>query len=256
MHDSDAAFLTDAAPTRRVRHELKRRDLTVTAIERLSPAMLRIVVGGPELDGFTSLGADDHVKIFVPGESEPERRDYTPRRHDAGRNELTLDFAVHDAGPATAWALNARVGDTLTLGGPRGSLVVDPSVKRYLLIGDETALPAIGRRIEEAGPGVAITSLVAVPAKADEQTFETSAELDARWVHRPLEAANDAGPLVAALRDVAIAPDTYVWIAAEASVVRALRQVILEERGHPRGWFKAAGYWVRGKADTTEKFDD
>ncbi|MBO0903734.1 siderophore-interacting protein [Jiella sonneratiae] len=252
-----AATPTSApAPTRRVRHETKRRLLTVSAIQRLSPAMLRIVFAGDDLDGFTSLGADDHVKIFLPGEGEAERRDYTPRRYDPRRRELTIDFAVHDAGPATAWALAARVGDELVIGGPRGSLVVGEAVKRFLLIGDETALPAIGRRIEEAAAGAAITSLVAVPAAADEQTFETLAALDTRWVHRPLERADDPAALLGALQDVTIGPDCFVWIAAEASVVRALRQVVLEERGHPKGWFKAAGYWVRGKADTTEKFDD
>ena len=257
LHDLAAASPAPA-PTRRVRHELRRRRLSVVSTERLRPAMLRIVLGGDELQGFTSAGADDHVKIFLPSEdgAEGERRDYTPRRYDAARNELTLDFAVHAAGPATAWALSAKVGDELTIGGPRGSLVVDESVRRFLLIGDETALPAIGRRIEEAGPGVSIASLVAVPELADEQSFETAADLDAHWVHRPLERADDPEPLLGALRNIEIEPDCFVWIAAEASVVRALRRVVLEERGHPKGWFKAAGYWVRGKAATTEKFDD
>lgn len=254
IHDTPAA--ASAAPTRRVRHELIRRQLKVVATERLSPAMLRIVFGGQDLDGFTSLGADDHVKMFVPGEGEPERRDYTPRRYDEARRELTIDFAVHDAGPATAWALSAKVGDQLAIGGPRGSLVVEETVKRFLLIGDETALPAIGRRIEEAGPGTAITSLVAVPGPADEQSFETRAALDARWVYRPLDRADDPRQLLAALETITIEPDCFVWIAAEASVVKALRPVVLEERSHPKGWLKASGYWVRGKADTTEKFDD
>ncbi|MCB8839449.1 siderophore-interacting protein [Aurantimonas sp. VKM B-3413] len=257
LHEPVAASPA-TAPTRRVRHELRRRQLSVVSTERLSPAMLRIVLGGEELRGFTSLGADDHVKIFLPGEdgAEAERRDYTPRHYDARRNELTLDFAVHEAGPATAWALSAKVGDALTIGGPRGSLVIEESVRRFLLIGDETALPAIGRRIEEAGPGVSIVSLVAVPEPADKQNFETAADLHAHWVHRPLERADDPEALLAALRTIEIEPDCFVWIAAEASVVRALRSVLLEERAHPKTWFKASGYWVRGKADTTEKFED
>ncbi|MBP0617582.1 siderophore-interacting protein [Jiella mangrovi] len=253
LHESAAV-----SPTRRLRHELHRRRLSVVSSERLSPAMLRIVLNGDELRGFTSAGADDHVKLFVADKdgAEGERRDYTPRRYDHARNELTLDFAVHEAGPATAWALSAKVGDELMIAGPRSSLVVEESVRRFLLIGDETALPAIGRRIEEAGPDVSIVSLVTVPERADEQSFETSADLDAHWIHRPLERADNPELLLDALRDIEIEPDCFVWIAAEASVVRALRQVILQERGHPKGWFKASGYWVRGKANTTEKFED
>ena len=80
-------------------------------------------------------------------------RDYTPRAFDAAGNRLTIDFALHDAGPATAWALNARPGETLLIGGPRGSTVVPDDFDFYLLAGDETALPSIGRRLESPASG-------------------------------------------------------------------------------------------------------
>ena len=80
-------------------------------------------------------------------------RDYTPRRYDAGRNELVIDFALHDAGPATDWAAQAEPGQQLAVGGPRGSFVVPDDFDWYLFIGDETALPAIGRRLEELRAG-------------------------------------------------------------------------------------------------------
>ena len=53
----------------------------------------------------------------------PQSRDYTPL-YDAAKHELALDFFVHDGGVASQWALEAKVGDRLTIGGPRGSLVV------------------------------------------------------------------------------------------------------------------------------------
>jgi NADPH-dependent ferric siderophore reductase len=145
---------------RRVRHEVKRRRLTVDQISPVTPKMLRITLAGEELAGFTSLGFDDHVKLFFPTEStsEPEptdrppMRDYTPR-YDAGTGLLHIDFAIHDAGPATDWALRARVGDSLTIGGPRGSAIIPMEFDWHLFIGDETALPAIGRRLEELPAG-------------------------------------------------------------------------------------------------------
>ena len=46
--------------------ELKRRKLEVLRSERISPSMVRLVLGGDDLAGFVSLGFDDHVKIFIP----------------------------------------------------------------------------------------------------------------------------------------------------------------------------------------------
>jgi NADPH-dependent ferric siderophore reductase len=213
--------------------------------------MLRVSFTGDDLADFISLSPDDHVKIVVPG-AGLERRDYTPRRYDRGARTLAIDFAIHEAGPATRWALDARPGDTLEIGGPRGSAVVSADVTRWLLIGDETALPAIGRRIEEATAGTRITSLVAVTGPAERQTFDSAAALETLWVDRPLSAAADPAPLLAALADVALDPSTFVWIAAEATVARRLRTCLVEERGLPLGWLKAAGYWAKGRADAHE----
>lgn len=98
-----------------------------------------------------------------------------------------------------------------------------------------------------------ITKIAAVTGPLEEQVFETSAELDAHWVHRPLSQATDATALLKLLSTVDIKPETFIWVAAEASVTRDIRAYLLE-RGCPLRWIKASGYWVFGKADTTEKF--
>jgi len=239
----------------RVRHELKRRSLTVTATERLTPQMLRLTLSGEDLADFASAAPDDHIKIFVPTEGEVERRDYTPRRFDRQSRTLVVDFAVHEAGPATAWALAAKPGSVLEIGGPRGSGVIS-GVRRWLLIGDETALPAIGRRIEEADADATITAIGAVAGPEEQQLFASRARLTTLWAHRPLADAASAEALLAVLESVALEPETYVWIAAEASVARALRAYLVSERGHPLAWLKAAGYWSQGKADAHETIGD
>ncbi len=239
----------------RIRHELRRRQLTVLSSVALTPNMIRITLGGEELEGFSSLSPGDHIKIFVPdGAGGTAMRDYTPRSYDAEKRTLVLDFAVHEAGPATQWALDARPGDSLQIGGPRGSLVISGPIRSWLLIGDETALPSIGRRIEEMAAGVAVTSVVAIPGPQDEQHFETSASLTAHWIHR--KDAADAAVIIERLRQVPLEPDTFVWIAAEGAVVRAVRAYLVEERGHPLAWLRASGYWVKGKADAKETFED
>ncbi|MBZ4023888.1 NADPH-dependent ferric siderophore reductase [Rhodobacter sp. TJ_12] len=235
----------------RQRFEVKRRKLTVLAREEISPQMLRLVLGGPELVGFASPGSDDHIKLFVPdGAGGQAMRDYTPRAYDPKRGTLTVDFALHEAGPATAWARGAQIGDPAEIGGPRGAQLIDGPIARWLLIGDETALPAIARRIEELALGTPVTSLVAVQGPAEEQKITSQAEHVALWVHRT--DPTDASGLLAALARIALPEQTFVWIAAEAGVAKALRAA-LTERGHPTAWLKAAGYWVAGAADRSEK---
>lgn len=202
----------------RVRHDTRRRSLTVRRVESITLAMLRIHLGGPDLAGFTSLSPDDHVKLFVPG-TDADRRDYTPRSYDPGAGELALDFALHEAGPATRWAMAARPGDVIEVGGPRGSIVVPNNFDWWLLIGDETALPSIGRRLEEMRPDVPVTTVVTVAGPEEKQHFDTAAAHRAEWVYRPLDRADDPAPLLDALARLATLPgDGFVWIAAEASV--------------------------------------
>jgi NADPH-dependent ferric siderophore reductase len=126
----------------------------------------------------------------------------------------------------------------------------------YLLIGDESALPAIGRRVEGLRGGVPVTTVVVVDGPEHVQSFETRADWSPVWAFRRGEHADDATLLRRALTGwAAPSGDGYVWIAAEAGVARRLRDHMLEDRGHPKAWLKAAGYWVRGKAGAHEKID-
>jgi NADPH-dependent ferric siderophore reductase len=149
----------DPRAPRRVRHEPRRRQLTVQRVERIAASMIRITLGG-DLDGFASLSFDDHIKLFFPegpagenGEPALASRDYTPRHYDAAAKTLAIEFAIHDAGPATRWAEQAKPGDILRVGGPRGSFIIPTTYDWHLLIGDETGLPAIGRRLAELPAG-------------------------------------------------------------------------------------------------------
>lgn len=240
----------------RVRHELKRRELTVDRVEYLTPLMLRVTLSGETLSDFTSLGADDHVKVIVPGAGgEMEMRDYTPRSYDNATGRLVLDFAVHEAGPATKWALETKPGMTVTIAGPRGSAVVS-GVTKWVLVGDETALPAIGRRIEEARAGDVITAIGAVTDRSEEQQFQSAATVDIQWVHRPASAATDPALIIEALDRIELTPGTFVWVAAEAMVARAVKTHLTKTRNHPLPWIKAAGYWTRGLADSHMTIED
>src|SRR5262245_8430300 len=186
---SVAADLDPRAP-RRVRHEPRRRELTVKRVDKIAAHMIRVTLRG-DLDGFTSLGFDDHIKLFFPdplappdGEPQFVSRDYTPRRYDPAAKTLDVEFVIHDAGPATRWAEYARPGHTLRIGGPRGSFVVPTTYDWHLLIGDDTALPAIGRRLAELPAGTRVVVLAEVDGPTDELAFATAADATITWAHR------------------------------------------------------------------------
>lgn len=248
----------------RVRHDTIRRNLTVTRIETVTPKMLRIHLFSPDLSNFVSASSDDHVKLFFKTDDQTTKpvpgyhmRDYTPRYFDTEARTLALDFAIHDAGPATEWALNAREGDVLEIGGPRGSVVVPDDFDWYLLIGDETALPAIGRRVEQLRPGVPVITVAVVDDEAEQQTFETSAVWTPVWLSRNRETLDDGALFTRALSELEL-PDGegFIWIAAEALAAKAARGYVLDTLKHNPQWMKAAGYWLRGEAGAHTNFED
>ena len=140
--------------THRVRHNSRRRTLEVQEKWHVTPRMLRIVLGGEDFEDFTTPSADDHIKLYVPSEpGDLAARDFTPRHFDAEAKKLTIDIALHSAGPAIRWAEQAQAGDVVEISGPRGSLMISDDFDWWLLIGDETALPSIGRRGRRLGSG-------------------------------------------------------------------------------------------------------
>ena len=245
----------------RLRHETRRRRLTVARIERLTANMLRLHFTSDDLGDFTSASFDDHIKVFMgSGDGQPDgrpaMRDFTPRRFDTEAGTIVIDYAVHDAGPAVEWALAAKVGDVLEVGGPRGSAVIPDDFDWYVMIGDESALPAIGRRLEELRAGVPVTTFVLVSDAADAQAIETKADWTPNWIVRAAH-EDDSSALRKALSGHRLpAGDGFVWIAAEAGVARDARGLIVDELGHPREWTKAAGYWQRGVADAHTRIGD
>lgn len=274
---SETATTDNRAP-RRVRHEIRLRRLTVRSAERLTPHMIRVTLEGPDLAGFSSPGFDDHVKLFflLPGQDEsslprpgpegvvfadgaprPAMRDYTPRRHDAAAGTLTIDFALHDAGPATRWAEQAAPGQPLFVAGPRGSFLLPTGFDWHLLLGDATALPAIARRLEELPAGARALVFAEVDGPEDELAFETQADLRVVWVHRNGGAPGQPDRLAAAIAATPFpAGDFHAWVGCESLSAKALRRLLLETKGADPRWIKAAGYWKHGAAGVHEQHTD
>jgi len=230
-----------ARRVQRVRHELRRRDLTIVRRTPIGPQLVALTFGGEALADFVSAGFDDHVRLIFEGrDGSPQHRDYTPRHFDAQRRELTIEFVLHGHGEAADWAQRAAVGDRATIGGPRGSMIVPLDYDWHLLAGDATALPAVRRRLAEMPAGTPVQLLLQVADEADRPPLNTAAALDTTWV------ADDEA-FVEALRRMPLPPgEGYVWCAGEAAVMARARGVLLGERQLPREAMRVAAYWKRG----------
>ena len=254
---------TDPRSPRRVRHETRRRTLDVKQVEKIAAHMIRVTLTG-DLAGFTSLGFDDHVKLFFPdgtdnadGAPNMLGRDFTPRRYDAADNTLEIDFAIHDAGPATHWAVQAKAGDKVELGGPRGSFIIPTSYDWHLLVGDDTVLPAISRRLAELPPRTRIVVVGEVDGSADELTFKTAANATVVWAHRNGAAAGASDALAKTLATLKMpAGDYYAWVACESLTAKALRRQLIADHGANPKWLRAAGYWRRGAVAVHDMHED
>ena len=248
--------------TERVRHNSRRRKITVAAVEQLTPRMLRVHFTSAELHDFNSPSPDDHIKLFLPhpaatfGQRDEEvKRDFTPRLFEPEAGKLAVDFALHESGPATEWARLAGIGDVIEMGGPRGSFIVEDDFDWYLLVGDEAALPSIGRRLEHLRPDVPVTTIIVVHDTQEQQIFSTSAKWDPIWIFRGHGVATTRESLKLALESLTLpAGDGFIWVAAENSMARLAYLHFTETRQHPKQWIKAAGYWEAGKAEGGEHF--
>lgn len=241
----------------RVRHELIGRTVTVVDVEQLTPKMRRVHFESPSLDGFYSPAPDDHIALFFSSlDGEEHKRHYTPRSFDPEKRRLAVDFFVHEGGPATEWAEGARPGEVLDIGGPRSSLIVSDDFDWYLLIGDETAIPAIARRVESLGEGVRVVTIIAVHDSTEIQHFSTRAAWQALWCKRGVPTEEDAARLQTIAASVPkLDGDGFIWIGGEVSVARRLRAYFVE-RGHPPDWMHVAGYWRLGTAAVHEVIDN
>lgn len=240
----------------RVTHEIKRRRLEVLRVVDITPRMRRITLGGPELAGFISLGSDDHIKLLFPQNAaeqaaldspdfnlrgdgpQPAMRDYTPRRYDLDIGELDIDFVLHGDGPASTWAEQARVGQHLHIGGPRGSMIVPDIFDSYLLIGDETAIPAIARRLDELPAGRKVLAVIEIANAAEQQPLASAAEVEVIWVVRGQD------DLLETVQNLTLPGGSlYSFVATESKLSRQVRRVLLDTHNVNEAFLKAVGYW-------------
>ncbi|MBT0992868.1 siderophore-interacting protein [Cellulomonas sp. DKR-3] len=245
----------------------------VLRTERLTPGLVRLVVGGPGMATFEpNPHADAYVKLmFLPAGPRPltadgrldteavratlppgvvpRQRAYTVRSYDEAARELTIDVVVHgDAGLAGPWAAAARGGEEVLVLGPGGAWTPSADVDHHLLVGDASALPAIAAGLERLAVGARGHALVEVDGPQDELTLAAPAGVEVRWVH-----ADHAAPGRRLVEAVLALPwpggRVGAFVHGEAGAVKEIRRYLRLDRAVPREDLSASGYWRLGVDD-------
>jgi NADPH-dependent ferric siderophore reductase len=241
--------------------------LTVTAVTAVTPAVRRVVLSGSPA---AVAAAGPTVSLLVPrvGDAAPRwprvakdgrivwpdgahgvsLRSYTARRQDSLAGEVEIDFVLHGDGPAAAWAAAAVPGAPLGVAG--GGSLGDRTAGSLLLVGDETAIPAVSRILGTAAPSARGVVLLEVAGPEEEQPLAAPAGVSVRWLHRGSTRPGESTLLADAVAGIGRpeGDDVFAWVAAESAAVRTIRADLRARWGLGRAQHHAIGYWRRGRA--------
>ncbi|MDI9902560.1 siderophore-interacting protein [Rhodococcus sp. IEGM 1409] len=256
------------------------RELEVRRVTDVTPGMRRVTLTGAQLDtfanagghvepAFTSTGFDDDIRLLFayPGETDPVlpvmvdgsvtfaagrrplARAYTVRRYDPRMRELDVDFVVHGSGVATTWARDASRGDRMHIAGPSVSQGLPNDCGYLLVVGDETALPAIARLLEELPADASGQVFVEIADVAHIQSVRELPGVSVTWL--PREGAEPGATSL--LLDAVSAAEwsdirVFAWLAGEQATIRSLRRYLVRDRGIAKTDIDFTGYWKRGEA--------
>ncbi|MDO9454684.1 siderophore-interacting protein [Nocardioides sp.] len=298
-------------------------EVECVSVERLTPSFVRVELASPALAEFGVEGHlyDQRIKLLFPGvpggplpsfegadeswwttwmekpaEERGHMRTYTVRdvRGSGTDTRLVVDFIVHegDCGPGGTWGANAQVGDRLVTMTPRrgvhygGIEFVPGDATNLLLVGDETAVPAIAAILEQLDPGMRGHVFLEVPFADDVLTLEHPSDVQVHWLPREGAARGEAlhaavlehlgtTPHQVVVADDEVDPDLwetpgysssgepveetgrsvghdfdglYAWIAGESKVVTGLRRALVKDLGIDRHQVAFMGYWRVGVA--------
>lgn len=263
----------------------------VKRVARVSPSYVRVTLGGDTLEHFAPHGNDHRIKLILqhadgsygdfgikdspppsltdwytrwrtlPDEHRNPIRTYTPSAVRPSEREIDIDFVLHEpAGPATAWASNAQLGDELIVVGPdnraedsTGGMDFQPGdARRLLLAADESGLPAVRNILQRLPKSTAASVFLEVPTAADCVPLPTgNTDVVVTWLVRGehpygerLTQAIDAWAVAAE-----ISGSFYAWVAGESTTVKTIRRHLVRQCDLPPSSITFSGYWKIGKAE-------
>jgi NADPH-dependent ferric siderophore reductase len=237
--------------------------------EPRTPHLVRVSLGGPELEGFDPGLPAASVRLLLPRGDELEipewtgnlfvyadgtratMRTLTPLRFDPDQLQLDVEIILHGDGPLSEWAAAAVPKAATAVSGPGRGYTIDPAMRTYVLAGDESALPAISTLLPALPPDASVTVLAEVAHTDAQVDLPSHPGADVHWHVRAAD-ATPGDALVAAVRETEISPEARVWAAGEAASMQRIRKHLADDRDHPRAQCTVRGYWKHGRAGDDE----
>jgi NADPH-dependent ferric siderophore reductase len=287
---------------------------SVVRVVRLSPHFTRVTFTGPDLGSFGDHGLDQRINLIfpldgvglsdcgwddeqpladgywysrwrgLPNELRNPLRVYTVRAVRQAQRELDVDFVVHGDGPAARWLASAASGDELIVIGPdalseNSRLGIDwhpGEATTLLLVGDETAAPAIAGILSALPGDRAAHAIIEIPSSADALELDGHGDVTVQWVprdgghpgstllpavqawvaERPAvvgtslangsQQLEDAPELLWESPEADVHAGLYAWVAGESGAITSIRRYLVRDVGIDRGQVAFMGYWRRG----------
>lgn len=253
----------------------------VLASKQISPNFVRVTVGGDELNSFTPMGFDQWFRLFIKregqtelklptqtsmlwyaqylmmGKDKPTVRNYTVRDfRPTGAGlfgdgpEIDIDFVSHgDASPASAWANSAAPGDELAMLDEGLIYNPDPAADWQLLVGDESALPAILGILRSAERDMRGAAFIEIPHADDTQEVDAPEGVTVHWLVRS-DPHDRTGDLALTTLKGATLPEGrgFAFVAGERDLATGVRRHLVTDRGFTKEDVSFTGFWRRGKA--------
>lgn len=254
----------------------------VSAVADVHPRLRRITFKGGDLATFEPCGPDTFLYVLLPPpgrreltidqsftweayattpvEEQPVGGYYTVRAWRPDAQELDIlcvlhdhdDHAAGDGGPAdhpnhgaaSRWAAVAAPGDPVALWGPRTAYEPPEGTTHWLLVADETGLPAVAVILEQLPAGATAQVIAEVATPEEQQALPERAGVTVTWTYRDGTPAGRTTNLVDAVRGLPPLPDhTYVWGGGESKAMTAVRRHVRDERGLAREDVSLVAYW-------------
>ena len=207
--------------------------------------MVRVILTGDALRALPELTLTDHYVKLKFGDVT---RTYTIRAFDREANEMAIDFVIHgDEGLAGPWAARAQPGEQISLMGPGGAWAPSADADAHLLVGDESAIPAIAAALDALPDDARASVFLEVASAAHHQPLRVPSRTTVTWVHRDEHGLGYGEALTRAVIAAGV-PDGVVeaCVHGNADMVKPLRRFLFFDAGLDRSRVSISGYWRTG----------
>jgi NADPH-dependent ferric siderophore reductase len=246
--------------------------LEVVRTERLTPHMVRLVLGGEQFDLIEfKEDTDQYIKLLfadpalglrrpydmetlreqLPAKQMPVRRTYTIRHIDWKNKHIWVDFVIHgDEGVAGPWAASAQPGDLISFFGPGSGYAPRPEADFHLIAGDEAALPAVAAALEGMDNNARGIAVLEVRDSSEQVPLNAPEGVDVQWLHRGGDFTPETTRIAEHLQAVDIPDgDVQVFIHGEREQMKRIRKMLVKERGLERKGMSLSAYWAYGRVE-------